>query len=411
MLIRNVRIEQAEALQDIRVTDGRFSEIGPGLAAAAGEEEIDGGGNLALPPFVESHVHLDACLTAGEPRWNRSGTLFEGIEIWSERKQSLTKEDIRNRVRKAVRMQAMNGVQYVRTHVDVTDPTLLALEVLCELREELRDHVEIQVVAFPQEGIHSYPNGKVLLENALKAGADVVGAIPHFEFTREYAVESLRYAVGLAEKYGKLVDVHCDEIDDPEAKGLETLACLAHESGLRDRVTASHTCAMHSYNNAYVFKLFRLLRMSGINFVANPLVNITLQGRLDTYPKRRGLTRVKELLENGVNVSFGHDDVYDPWYMMGTGNMMDVVHMGLHTCQMMGYDDIVGSYRFVTGNGARTLHLGDAYGIKTGNPANLILVGARDFYQALNEHAVVLYSWRNGKLIASATPAEKKVHF
>jgi len=330
VLIKNVFIENDIKKMDIRITNGKFETIAENIAAGENEEVIDYGGKLVLPPFIESHVHLDTCLTAGEPCWNMSGTLFEGIECWSKRKETLSKEDVKQRVNRLIRMQASHGIQHVRTHVDTTDPTLMALEAILELREDVRDFIDIQIVAFPQEGIMSYPNGAKLLERAIEMGADAVGAIPHFEFTREYGVESLNYAMKLAEKYDKLVDVHCDEIDDEASRGLETLATRAYEMGFKDRVTASHTTAMHSYNNAYTFKLFRLLAMSDINFVCNPLVNTHLQGRMDTYPKRRGVTRVKELLQNGNNVSFGHDDVFDPWYTMGTGNPMDVIHMGLH---------------------------------------------------------------------------------
>lgn len=366
---------------------------------------------MALPPFIESHVHLDTCLTAGDPVWNISGTLFEGIECWSKRKEKLSKNDVKERARRAVQMQAANGVQFVRTHVDVTDPSLVAMEGMLELKEELKDYVDIQIVAFPQEGIKSYPNGETLMENAVKMGADCVGAIPHFEFTREYAVESVNFCVKLAEKYGRLVDVHCDEIDDEQSKGLEVLACRALESGMKDMVTASHTTAMHSYNNAYCGKLFRLLRMSDINFVCNPLVNTHLQGRFDTYPKRRGVTRVKELLANGNNVSFGHDDIFDPWYPLGSGNMRDVIHMGLHVCQMMGYQEIIDSYRLCTHNAAKTLHLGESYGIREGNPASFIVLDGDNFYNALNKKGEILYSYNRGRLIASAEPAVRKVMF
>ena len=411
MLLKNLFIENAKETADIRIEDGRFTAIEAVLTPLADEEILDLEGKLALPPFVESHVHLDTCLTAGDPCWNLSGTLFEGIECWSKRKEKLSKADVKERVNKVVRMQAGKGVQHIRTHVDVTDPTLVALEAMLELREELRDFVDIQIVAFPQEGILSYPNGKALMEQAVTMGADCVGAIPHFEFTREYGVESLNFAMNLAEKYDKLVDVHCDEIDDPASRGLETLAARALESGMKDRVTASHTTAMHSYDNAYTYKLFRLLSMSDINFVANPLVNTHLQGRMDTYPKRRGITRVKELLANGNNVSLGHDDIFDPWYPLGTGNMMDVAFMALHVCQMMGYEDIMNSYKMITTNAAKTLHLEDTYGIKTGNPANLVVLDAPDFYHALNNRAAVLYSWRQGRLIASTKPAQSNVNF
>ena len=409
MLIRQVFIENAPEASDIRVTDGKFEEIAPALTPRPGEEVLDGTGCLALPPFIESHVHLDTCLTAGEPVWNQSGTLFEGIQCWSQRKERLTKQDVKDRVRRAVRMQAEHGVQFVRTHVDVTDPKLTAMEALLELREELRDTVEIQVVAFPQEGIDSFPNGRRLMEDAVRMGADAVGAIPHFEFTREYAVESLNFAVSLAEKYDKLVDVHCDEIDDEQSRGLEVLAARAYESGLKDRVTASHTTAMHSYNNAYVTKLMRLLKLSEINFVSNPLVNTHLQGRMDTYPKRRGVTRVKELLAEGINVSFGHDDIFDPWYPLGTGDMRDVVFLGLHVCQMMGYQEIMDSYKLISTNAAKTLHLGERYGIQAGRPASFILLGADNFYNALNRKSEVLYSFKEGRLIAKSTPAVREV--
>lgn len=396
MLVKNLIIENSTSPCDIRVEDGKFKAIATELIPLQSEEVIDGKGCLCLPPFIESHVHLDTCLTAGDPVWNKSGTLFEGIECWSKRKEKLNRADVRERVGRALRMQAANGIQHVRTHVDVTDPSLVAMEAIIELREELSSYIDIQVVAFPQEGILSYPNGKELMIKAVELGADVVGAIPHFEFTREYGVESLNFIMELAAKHNKLVDVHCDEIDDEQSRGLETLAARAYEMQLFDKVTASHTTAMHSYNNAYVFKLMRLLKMSKINFVSNPLVNTHLQGRMDTYPKRRGVTRVKELLEAGINVSFGHDDIFDPWYPLGCGSLRDVVFMGLHVCQMMGYDDIMDSYKLISVNAAKTLNLGDSYGIKEGNDANFIILDSPNYYEALNRNSPVLYSFRRG---------------
>lgn len=411
MLFKNALIENAEVTSDFRITDGKFDLIASDIEPLPGEEVVDLGKKLVLPPFIESHVHLDTCLTAGDPVWNQSGTLFEGIECWGKRKDKLSKEDIRDRVKRAVKMQAAHGVQFVRTHVDVTDPSLIAMETMIELREELRDVMDIQIVAFPQEGIFSYPNGKQLMIDAVKLGADAVGAIPHFEFTREYSVESLNFAMQLAAENDKLVDVHCDEIDDEASRGLETVAARALELELFDKVTASHTTAMHSYNNAYVVRLMRLLKMSKINFVSNPLVNTHLQGRMDTYPKRRGVTRVKELTNEGINVSFGHDDIFDPWYPLGTGNMRDVVFMGLHVCQMMGYEDIMNSYKFITTNTARTLHLGDQYGIEEGRPASFVVLDAENYYDALNTNAAVLFSYKKGKKIAQTTPCKKEVLF
>lgn len=406
MLFTNARIENHKPC-DFRIENGKFIAFGS-LQALPHEEVIDLQNHLVLPPFIESHVHLDTCLTAGDPVWNLSGTLFEGIECWSKRKGKLSKQDVKERVRKAVAMYASHGVQHIRSHVDITDPKLVAMEALLELKEELAHIANIQIVAFPQEGIHSYPNGKQLMEDAVKMGADCVGAIPHFEFTREYSVESLNFACELAAKYSKLMDVHCDEIDDEASRGLETLATRALELGLFDKVTASHTTAMHSYNNAYVQRLMRLLKMSHINFVANPLVNTHLQGRADNYPRRRGITRVKELTEAGMNVSFGHDDIFDPWYPMGNGNLRDVVFMGLHVCQMMGYEEIQNSYRFITHNAAKTLYLGERYGIAEGKDASFIVLGASDYYEALNYNAPVLASYKAGKKLIEAKMAETK---
>lgn len=411
MLFQNASIENAATRSDIRVTAGKFEKIDRKLQPLPGEKCVDLKGRLVLPPFIESHVHLDTCLTAGDPVWNMSGTLFEGIECWSKRKGKLSRADIRERVHRAVRMYAENGVQFIRTHVDVTDPSLTAMEAMIELREELKDVMEIQIVAFPQEGILSYPNGKQLLKDAVRMGADCVGAIPHFEFTREYSVESLNFAMELAAANDKLVDVHCDEIDDEASRGLETLAARALEMEMFDKVTASHTTAMHSYNNAYVLRLMRLLKMSRINFVSNPLVNTHLQGRADSYPKRRGITRVKELTGEGVNVSFGHDDIFDPWYPMGSGNLRDVVFMGLHVCQMMGYEDIMNSYRFITTNAAKTLHLGERYGIEEGRPASFIVLDAENYYDALNCNSPVLSSYKEGRKIAETAPAVKSALF
>ena len=408
MIIHNVHIDNSETASDIRIEDRRFTEIEPTdshrIVARNGEKVVDGRGGLLIPPFVDPHVHLDAALTAGQPEWNETGTLFDGIRIWSERKKTLTIEDVKDRALRTLKLMAGHGIQYVRTHVDVTDPDLVALHALLELREQVRDFIDVQIVAFPQEGILSFPDGKRLMERAVDEGADVVGGIPHFEFNRDYGVESLRFLSDLAMRHGLLVDVHCDEIDDPASRNLEVLATLAYESGMGERFTASHTTAMGSYNDAYTYKLFRLLGMSGMNFVSNPLVNMHLGGRFDTYPKRRGLTRVKELTEAGVNVAFGEDDICDPWSPLGAGNMLDVVHMGVYAAQLMGYTQIRESYRYVTYNGARTLHLDD-YGIALGKEANCIVLNASDFYQALNNHVEVLASIRHGKVIASTQPA------
>ncbi|PKQ76303.1 cytosine deaminase [Aeromonas sobria] len=409
MLIQHIRFADREGLWQIRCQDGVITAIEPHDEHAVAGRVLDGEGSLAIAPFIEPHIHLDTTQTAGEPSWNLSGTLFEGIERWAERKALLTHEDVKQRAIQTLKWQIANGIQFVRTHVDVSDPNLVALKAMLEVREEMKEWVELQIVAFPQEGILSYPNGKALLEEALKLGADVIGAIPHFEFTREYGVESLHYIFDLAEKYQVLVDVHCDEIDDEQSRFIETLATLAYERGIGHRVTASHTTAMHSYNGAYASRLFRLLKMADINFVANPLVNIHLQGRFDTYPKRRGITRVKEMLEANINVCFGHDDVFDPWYPMGTANMLQVLHMGLHVCQIMGYEQINDGLKLISSHSARTLNVQDRYGIEVGKPANLLILPADSGFDAVRRQVPVRYSIRHGKVIAQTRPAQTEI--
>ncbi|WP_429110292.1 cytosine deaminase [Aeromonas veronii] len=409
MLIQHIRLADREGVWQIRCQDGVITAIEPHDEHAVAGRVLDGEGGLAIPPFIEPHIHLDTTQTAGEPSWNLSGTLFEGIERWAERKAQLTHDDVKQRAIQTLKWQIANGIQFVRTHVDVSDPNLVALKAMLEVREEMKEWVELQIVAFPQEGILSYPNGKALLEEALKLGADVIGAIPHFEFTREYGVESLHYIFDLAEKYQVLVDVHCDEIDDEQSRFIETLATLAYERGIGHRVTASHTTAMHSYNGAYASRLFRLLKMADINFVANPLVNIHLQGRFDTYPKRRGITRVKEMLEANINVCFGHDDVFDPWYPMGTANMLQVLHMGLHVCQVMGYEQINDGLKLISCHSARTLNVQDRYGIEVGKPANLLILPAENGFDAVRRQVPVRYSIRHGKVIAQTRPAQTEI--
>ncbi|SJX70584.1 Cytosine deaminase [Weissella confusa] len=410
MLVKQVLIENATEPKDVRIVDGKFAEIADNLAPEAGEQVIDATNKLMIPPFVDPHVHLDSTMTAGDPEWNETGTLFDGIRIWSERKKTLSHEDVKQRAIQALKIQAAHGLQFVRSHVDITDPDLVALKALIEVREEVKPWMTLQLVAFPQEGILSFPGGKELMIKAAELGVDAIGAIPHFEFTREYSVESLHFAFEVAQKYNLLIDAHTDEIDDPASRGLETMATLALETGLKEKVTASHTTAMGSYNDAYVYKLMRLLKMSDINFVANPLINMYLGGRFDTYPKRRGLTRVKELDAEGINVAFGEDDIKDPWYPMGNGNMVDALHMGLHATQIMGYSEIMNSYRFITKNGARTMHVQDSYGIEVGKPANFLIFNATNWFDALNERAEMLYSIHNGEVLVETKPAEATIN-
>lgn len=406
LLLRNGRLLAAPQTQtdsapvDIAIEAGRIAAIAPQIPAM-GQIELDLKGKLVSPPFVESHVHLDSALTAGQPRWNQSGTLFEGIEIWRERKQDLSLEDVKSRAIETLKQQAMQGVLFVRSHADVSEANLVALKALLEVREAVKDWITLQVVAFPQDGIYGGSRNEFLIEEALKLGADVIGGIPHYELTREDGVKSVHRIFELAQQYDRLIDIHCDEIDDDNSRFLEVVTACAIRSELGPRISASHTTAFGSYNNAYAYKLLGFLRRTQINFIVNPLINITLQGRTDTYPKRRGLTRVKELWQQGMNLSLGHDCVQDCWYSLGTGNMLDVAFMLVHVAQMTGRSEIDACYDMVTWNGAKTLHLSDQYGLEVGKPANLIVLDAADRFEAIRRRPPVRYVIARGQILAA----------
>ncbi|WP_045159663.1 cytosine deaminase [Stutzerimonas stutzeri] len=407
MNILNARLRGRSGLYRIELDGARIAAISAQQAPAeASEGDIDAASNLVVPPFIEPHIHLDATLTAGEPAWNMSGTLFEGIERWGERKALVTHEDTKARAKKTIDMLVDHGIQHVRTHVDVTDPTLSALKSMLEVREETRHLIDLQIVAFPQEGIESFKGGRELMTEAIAMGADVVGGIPHFENTRDQGVSSIKFLMDLAERTGCLVDVHCDETDDPQSRFLEVLAEEARVREMGERVTASHTTAMGSYDNAYCSKLFRLLKLSQISFVSCPTESIHLQGRFDTYPKRRGLTRVAEIDRAGMNVCFGQDSIVDPWYPLGNGNILRILEAGLHICHMLGYEDLQRGLDLITDNSARTLNLGERYGLEVGRPANLLVLSAADDYEMLRTQGHALLSVRNGEVLMRRTPAQ-----
>jgi cytosine/creatinine deaminase len=410
LLVRDVRVpdESGElGAVDLHVDAGRIvAVVASSDDRVEAREIVDGAGAWASPPYVEPHVHLDASLTAGQPRWNKSGTLWEGIACWSERKPMLTREDVIDRAEQTIRWYAANGTLHIRSHVDTTDPSLVALDALLEVRERVRDVVTLQLVAFPQEGICSFPNGEELIAEAARRGVDAIGAIPHFEDTREDGVRSVEIAIDVAERHGLRVDAHCDEIDDEQSRFVEVLATRAARSGLRERVTASHTTAMGSYNPAYSYKLHRIIARSGIHMVSNPMVSLHLQGRFDDYPKRRGLTQVKELLVAGVNVAFGHDDVMDPWYPLGTANALQVAHVGTHAAQMLSRDEIAETFRMVTTRAARVLGLDESeYGVQVGAPASFVLLPAADGYDAVRRQVRPTHVVAHGRLVATTPPS------
>jgi cytosine deaminase len=402
MILRNARMAGQDGLADLGVDGGRLVEAGPAATAA---ETIDLDGRLVTPPLVEPHIHLDAALTVGQPRPNVSGSLFEGIAVWAQRVATLTAEDVQSRVRQVLRWQLACGVQHVRSHVDVCDPELRALRALIELREEARGLIDLQLVAFPQQGILGFDGGRELMREAMELGADVVGGIPHYELTREDGVESVKFAMALADEYGRQVDIHCDETDDEHSRFVEVMAAETIRRGMSGRVTASHTTAMHSYSSAYAYRLIGNIARAGLHMVTNPMDNAVLQGRFDTGPIRRGHTRVKQLQEAGVNVSIGHDSVMDPWYPLGYGDPLQAAFVLVHLGQMSGDGELRRLIEMITVNPAAALGLAD-YGLRAGGPADLVVFDARSEADALRLVAPRTLVLRGGKVVARSVPAQ-----
>ena len=401
LLLRGARVTGSDGLSTLGVHDGL-------LVAADGtteaRETVDLGGRLVTPPLVEPHIHLDAVLTEGQPRSNVSGSLFEGIAIWAERVPSLTVDDVLTRAREVLRWQLACGVQHVRTHVDVCDPELRALRALVELREEARGLVDLQIVAFPQQGIFAYDDGAALMRKAVGLGADVVGGIPHYELTREDGVESVRFAFALAEEHGLRIDIHCDETDDDHSRFVEVMVAETIRRGMSGRVTASHTTAMHSYNAAYAYRLVANIARAGLHMVTNPLDNAVLQGRFDTGPVRRGHTRVKQLQAAGVNVAIGHDSVMDPWYPLGYGDPLQAAFVLAHLGHLSGADEISRLLEMITTAPAAALGVG-GLGLELGSSADLVVFDAPTFADALRlvspRHLVL----RQGRVVARTAPS------
>ncbi len=402
LLVHNATLPDGRTGMSIAVQNGQITEVTPGLNAPA-QETLDAGGQLVTPPFVDAHFHMDATLSYGLPRVNQSGTLLEGIALWGELKPLLTQEALVERALIYCDWAVAKGLLAIRTHVDVCDPRLLAVDALLEVKQRVAPYLDMQLVAFPQDGILRAPGALENLKRALDKGVDVVGGIPHFERTYEQGTASVKLLCELAAERGLLVDMHCDESDDPLSRHIETLTAETQRLGLQGRVTGSHVTSMHSMDNYCVSKLLPLMAEAQMQVVANPLINITLQGRHDTYPKRRGMTRVPELLAAGVNVAFGHDCVMDPWYSLGSGDMLEVAHMGLHVAQMTSQAAMRQCFDAVTVNAAKVMQL-NGYGLEKGCNADFVLLQARNPVEALRLRATRLKVFRRGKLVAQ-TPA------
>jgi len=411
LLLQNATLPDGRVGMTLAVRDGKIIEVSTGLHVAA-REVIDAQGFLLSPPFVDAHFHMDATLSYGLPRVNQSGTLLEGIALWGELKPLLTQEALMERALTYCDWAVAKGLLAIRTHVDVCDPRLLAVEALLEVKRRVAPYLDLQLVAFPQDGVLRGPLGPDQhmdnLTRALAMGVDVVGGIPHFERTMADGALSIKLLCELAAELGKPVDMHCDESDDPLSRHVETLAFETQRLGLHGRVTGSHLTSMHSMDNYYVSKLLPLMAEAQLQVVANPLINITLQGRHDTYPKRRGMTRVPELLAAGINVAFGHDCVMDPWYSLGSGDMLEVAHMGLHVAQMTSQAAMRQCFDAVTTNAAKVMQL-QGYGLEPGCDASFVLLQARDPVEAIRLRANRLKVWKKGKLVAQTPEVVAKL--
>ncbi|MFP6729625.1 MAG: amidohydrolase family protein [Alphaproteobacteria bacterium] len=404
LILRGATLPDGRTAMDIAIKDGRIVEVAPALEATA-PEEIDAAGRLVTPPFIDSHFHMDATLSLGLPRFNESGTLLEGIALWGELVPDLTPEAIKRRAHELCRWSIARGTLAIRSHVDVTDPSLMAVEALLEVKSEIAPWIDLQLVAFPQNGFYRNSASAENLVRALDLGVEVVGGIPHFEHTMAEGAASVTALCEIAAERGLLVDMHCDETDDPMSRHIETLAAETKRLGMAGRVTGSHLSSMHSMDNYYVSKLLPLIAESGIAVIANPLINITIQGRHDTYPKRRGMTRVKELMAEGIPVALGHDCVMDPWYSLGSHDMLEVANMAVHVGHMTGRDEMRSLFQSVTETAATVLHL-DGYGLEPGCHADLVVLQAGDPIEAIRLRATRLYVIRRGKVISRMAPTE-----
>ena len=388
--------------------EGRIADVGikgdvieavEDLSGAEAGEVIDAAGDLVSPPFVDPHFHLDATLSYGLPRINASGTLLEGIGLWGELKQIVTQDEMVDRALSYCDWAVSQGLLAIRSHVDTCDDRLLGVEAMLEVRERVRGYIDLQLVAFPQDGFYRDPTARANTIRALDMGVDVVGGIPHFERTMSDGAASVRELCEIAADRGLMVDLHCDESDDPLSRHVETLACEAQRLGLQGRVAGSHLTSMHSMDNYYVSKLLPLMAEAGVAAIPNPLINITLQGRHDTYPKRRGLTRVKEMQAHGITVGWGQDCVLDPWYSLGTADMLDVAFMGMHVAQMTSPEDMACCFDMVTNQNAQILGL-EGYGLAPGKRASLLVLDAGAPIEALRLRPARLAVVANGKVIS-----------
>jgi cytosine/creatinine deaminase len=407
LILARANLADGRSGVDIGIKDGRIVELRPQLDAAA-DETLDCSGRLVSPAFVDSHFHMDATLSLGIPRLNRSGTLLEGIALWSELKPMLTEDAVIERALAYCDLAVAQGLGAIRSHVDVCDPRLTGVRALLEVRRRVAPYLTLQLVAFPQDGLYRCPGARDLLLQALDLGVQVVGGIPHFERTMAEGASSVRDLCQIAAERGVLVDLHCDETDDPLSRHIETLACETERLDLAGRVTGSHLTSMHSMDNYYVSKLLPLIREAGVAAIANPLINIVIQGRHDSYPKRRGLTRVPEMMAAGIPVAFGHDCVMDPWYSLGMGDMLEVAHMAIHVAQMTSFDAMRACFDAITTTPAAILHLED-YGLAPGCLADLVVLDAADPIDAIRTRAARLRVLRRGKTIATALPQRSRL--
>jgi len=406
LLVKNARHVDGHKI-DVAVKNGLIADIENNIIADA-KDIIDADGHLISIPFVDAHFHMDATLSFGQPRINQSGTLLEGIQLWGELKPDLTVDAMIGRAMEYCDWAIANGILAIRSHVDICDDRLLGVEALLAVKNKVKDVLDLQLVAFPQDGYYRYQNSIANMVRALDMGVDVVGGIPHFEATMDDGKASVTALMEIAEKRGLLVDMHCDETDDPLSRHIETLTAETKRLGLQGWVTGSHLTSMHSMDNYYVSKLLPLMAESEVYVVANPLINILIQGRHDTYPKRRGLTRIKEMMDMGISVAFGQDCVMDPWYPLGTGDMLDVANMAVHVGQLSGQNEIRNCYDAVTSVPAKILGHDD-FGLEKGKRASFVILQASSPFEAIRLRSPRLYVVSNGRIVARGNAKQSQL--
>lgn len=407
--IINASLRGREGRFDLAISGATIAEVRPTLHSgdeppgAVAPGTVDAQGGLVVPSFVDPHLHLDLAFSVDLVPENASGTLVEAIELWSEAKRSISAENVRERAIRAIKQEAAFGTGFIRTHVDVaTNAGLRLVEGVLAAREATRHLCEIEVVVFPQDGILRDPGAREQMAAAMRLGCDVIGGIAHNERTTLDSRRHCEVLFELAREFDAPIDCHIDETDAPESRCVEELAALTLATpAWAGRVTGSHVCALASYTDVHAAKIVSMIADAGMHVVCNPCVNMHLQGRFDRYPKRRGLTRVSELRARGVTIGAGQDCIQDPFYPLGTGQMLDVAHMLVHADHLSRLSDIEYAFDCIGANAARIMGIA-GYGVSTGCGANLVVLPVGTASEAVRTRPRPAAVIREGQLVETS---------